>query len=551
MIFGLDELIHRIQTDQHQRQHNKIDEFLSMYIIHPNDIDQERSLIELSGDFLYSQLLLNCLIKMTPTMNDKNELISLFKQYYQKNSLPLNMIQEFEREYSSDRALWWYTRDIFLYQMLNEALRMQNIHLLFLFRFIIRDIEQQLEKTKCSSPIRVYRAQLMSNEEVQMLKDSLGEFIAINSFFSTSLNRELALFYLADSGISNLVERVLFEIDADPQLDNIKPFSNITAYSHFPNEEEILFMVGSIFQIINIDRDQDGVLIVRMKLCSNNDHHLKTLFQHMEKEYMDRETTLLNFARLLEDMGKLDDAEKYYRRSLNELPGNYGDIAYYYDGLGNVAQKKGEYESSLKWHNKSLQIKMRTLKPDDSSIGSSHLSIGNVYQEKKDYTNALKSYEKALMIYNQTFDENYLNSAICMDNIGNNYRRKNEYSKALKLYQEALLIREKHLPADHVNLGRSHKNIGNTYADLCHYDLALKNLNVSLKIYKKCRPSQHPSIASTLANIGLVYEDKNDLRQALSYFNKAAEIYRHSLISTHPDVIQIEDDIQRVSSKLT
>jgi hypothetical protein len=50
------------------------------------------------------------------------------------------MIDEFEMDYSSENALWWYSRDSFLYGMLNKALRTQDIDTLFLFRFFIRDI---------------------------------------------------------------------------------------------------------------------------------------------------------------------------------------------------------------------------------------------------------------------------------------------------------------------------------------------------------------------------------------------------------------------------
>jgi hypothetical protein len=52
----------------------------------------------------------------------------------------------------------------------------------------------------------------MSKDEIQMLKDTVGEFISINSFFSTSLNRDLAIFYLTDSSFSNNLERVFFQI---------------------------------------------------------------------------------------------------------------------------------------------------------------------------------------------------------------------------------------------------------------------------------------------------------------------------------------------------
>jgi len=50
----------------------------------------------------------------------------------------------------------------------------------------------------------------MSKDEIEMLKMSIGEFISINSFFSTSLNRDLATFYLTDSNSFHDLERVFF-----------------------------------------------------------------------------------------------------------------------------------------------------------------------------------------------------------------------------------------------------------------------------------------------------------------------------------------------------
>jgi hypothetical protein len=42
-------------------------------------------------------------------------------------------------------------------------------------------------------------------------------------------------------------------------------------------------MIGSIFRLVNVDRDKDRILTVRMKLGSLNDHHLKTVSQHIQK----------------------------------------------------------------------------------------------------------------------------------------------------------------------------------------------------------------------------------------------------------------------------
>lgn len=553
MIVILDELIEQIQNDQNQRENYKIDEPFSIYIIHSNsnETNLERSAHELGGDFLNAQLLIDCLINITPTINDKNELITFWKQSYHDKPTTLNIINEFEKEYTSDRALWWYTRNSFLYEMLNKALRRQDIHLLYLCRFIIHDIEKLLEKYKCSTPIRVYRTQLLSNEEVQMLKDSLGDYISIKSFFSTTLERDLARFYGTSSCISNDLECIHFEIDADPQLNNIKPFSHIASFSHFPCEEEVLFMSGSIFRIVNIDRDKDGMLIIHMRLCSPNDHSLKPLVQQMQKKYKGRKTTLLDLANILMYMGNSNDAEKYYHRCLNEYSDNNEYVASCYHGLGSVAKKKGDYQLSLEYHNKSLAIKMQILNPDNSEIANSHNSIGTVYKALKDYQSALQSYEEALVIYMQAFDDDHVDVAKCQTNIGNIYYDQCKYLDALDFYKQALAIREKRLTADHPRLGCTHVHIGNVYKNLDHDDLALSHYNLSLKIFKKSRSSQHPSIATTMKSIGLIYENKNDLEQALSFLKKAANIYKCSLSADHQDIIQIEQDIQRIVSKMS
>jgi tetratricopeptide (TPR) repeat protein len=83
-----------------------------------------------------------------------------------------------------------------------------------------------------------------------------------------------------------------------------------------------------------------------------------------------------------------------------------------------VAREMGDYESSLRWHNKALEIKIRKLQPDNPSIAENLNSIGHVFEKKKDYERALESYEKALMIYRQRFDENHPKVAASAGQLG-------------------------------------------------------------------------------------------------------------------------------------
>ncbi|CAF1200358.1 unnamed protein product [Didymodactylos carnosus] len=206
---------------------------------------------------------------------DKDELILMCQKEYKDNKAELKILREVEKDYVADQSLWWYTQESFLYRLMNKALRVQNIDLLFLFRFFMRDIRKQLEQHRCSSSVRLYHDQLISNEELQTPKDSIGQLISVNSFLSTSISRQLALSFLELSTISDDLQRVLFEIDADPRLSGIKQFANITSFSYFPGEDEVLMMSGSIFRLVNIHRDDGRVWIIQMTLCDDNDHDLK------------------------------------------------------------------------------------------------------------------------------------------------------------------------------------------------------------------------------------------------------------------------------------
>ena len=108
-----------------------------------------------------------------------------------------------------------------LYKTLNAALSTQNIHMIFLFRSFISDIHRQLQRYKAKHSLRIYRSQMISNAELETLKQCLGQFIYINSFFSTSTDYWKALSFLDISDVSNDLERVLFEIETDPRMVTI------------------------------------------------------------------------------------------------------------------------------------------------------------------------------------------------------------------------------------------------------------------------------------------------------------------------------------------
>lgn len=542
-------LVARIRAAQSRRHPDKGDESL-IFNVFNTVADIERSTTGLNGQFVHWQLLIHCLLHMRSIPSDKDELISSAKKQYQDDSNQLAIVREFEENYSPDRCLQWYTRESFLYWQLNKALRSRDIDSLYIFRFLTRDIHHQLEKYQYASPIRIYRGQLMSSEELQALKDSIGQLISMNSFISTSADRRLALSFLYSSTKSDTVERVLFEIDANPHLDGIKPFADISSLSYFPAESEILLMLGSIFRLVKIDSTEKGISIIQLTLCSNSDPSLQAVLDHMKNEYGHGETTTLSFGMVLGEMGKLDEAERYFRRLLNELSPDHADIAACYHNLGDVLARKGEYQSSIQCHRQSLETMFQTMDSNDPQIGTCFNSIATVQVAMGSYTQALESFSKAFEIWKRAFGEDHPNVALCLSNMAGIYQMHEKYSEALDYLQKALAIRQNHLPADHPQIADTHNNIGLLNSSLDRPDLALEHYKLSMKIKQKSLPPQHPDIAMTLTNLSLLYEEKGDFQQALSYLEQSASIFHQTLHPTHPTILHVERLIQRVSSKL-
>ncbi len=550
MIIKLDDLVNQIKVDQ--KSQVKLEEPFLMNIFAIND-NPDQSTTGLNGHFVHSLLLIDVLIRMKSIESDKQQLITLCKNKYKDNNTQLALVREFENEYTPQKALWWYTRDSFLYRMLNKSLRVQNIDLLFLFRFVIADIYHHLKRNQCQSSVRVYRGQTISNEELDTLRRSIGDFISINSFFSTSLNRHKALRFVNSCDISNGLHRVLFVIDANPHVVTSKPFADISSMSDFGNECEVLFMIGCIFRLTNIHRNNnEQIWEIRIELCGDNQHALKKLFDHMKKEYGggNNEVNLRSVGDVLREMGKYDLAEKMYRRLLKELPSNDPLLSRLYRSLGLVTQDKGAYDDSLQWFHKSLEIDMRRDSSNYANIGNLYNSIAESHRLKGDNNTAMKYYNKAVKLFQHAHDENHQTMALVYNNTAIIYYQEKKYSEALNFYEKSLTIRYKHLPRDHPDIAASYSNIGNVYFSLGQYDRAMQHYEESLKMHLKSLPSQHPDIAVCYGNIALVYERKHEWKQALIYYQKAGTIYCSSLPAQHPDVIQIKKDIQRISSNL-
>ncbi|CAF2739873.1 unnamed protein product [Rotaria sp. Silwood2] len=465
-----------------------------------------------NATFMWFQLFIEVLLRMHHKSSDRKELIDICKKSYAGNHKQMEIINEFEQKYNAEKAIWWYTRDSCFYRMMNKALRVQKYDTLFAFRFFITDIAKQLKheyenfiRTNVNrSIIRVYRGQLISIEELELMKNNIGEFLSMNSFLSTSRNRSTALEFTRISRRRDNMRAILFEIEIDPRL-RTKAFAAVDQISYFEQENEILIMLGALFCIRKVIEDeQDNIWVVHVSLASEDDYHLKEIFSHMKGKIGD-DTNLDSLGKLLLRMDENEQARKCYRRMLEETQLAVGDAQL---GLGWASLRCKNYDESLEHFEESLLIRQRILGENHPSVGESYSFLGEVY------------------------------------------RIEHKYEKALIDLTKAMKIQENSLPADSLDLAATYDTIANTYISLEKYDIALEYFNKTLKIRQAKLPSDHPQIAAIYNNIGWLYECEENYTKALDCYQKALEISRKTLPPTHHHVTGTEKSIRTLKKKM-
>jgi tetratricopeptide (TPR) repeat protein len=505
---NIDKLIRKVSEDQGNRA--KLEESASISVIsHDSQSLEERNTI-----YMWFQLYIEVILRMHHKISDRKELYELCKTACQGNDSELEIINEFEKNYKSENAIWWYTRESCLYRMLNKALRFQHFDTLFIFRFLITDIAKQIKTEyekfirtrKTDQNIIVYRGQSIGNGELELMKNNVGEFLSMNSFFSTTLNRSIAIRFINSLPTDNDVQqRVLFEITINPQLQT-KPFANVTNMSSFKREDEILIMLGAFFKIDRIHHDEKNQMwITYLSLADESDYRLKDTFAHM-KEKIGEETNLASLGKILFEMGEYDQVDKCYQHMM--------------------------YHAQF-----------------DLSVANSGLSKAAL--GKQNFTKAAQYEEEALKIKSSILSKNHRDLAISYSRLGDIYCKQNDHSQALQYLKKAMRIQEKLLPSDPLILAKTYNRIAVTSVDLNDYTLALKYYNKALKIRQANLPANDKSIASVYHNIGKLYHKQEQFTQALQYYNDALEIYKLILPPKHPSIIQIEKDIQNLKLQTT
>ncbi|CAF0890568.1 unnamed protein product [Adineta ricciae] len=489
------------------KQHNQ--DSIAMSFVTVRGEGSNANLNQLEPSFMYTQIFKKILLEMEHDKQAIKDLANYCRRRFQGNFAEQSVIDEFERNYCPDKAIWWYTRECFTYKMLNQALRTLDGEVIINMGFFLHDLHkqiQQLHQEQVSNyeqkPFVVYRGQGLCKTDFDQLSKTVGGLLSFNNFLSTSIKPQKSLeFTYSALGDPDKVG-VLFVITIDPNIP-ATPFASIGDFSHFKDEAEILFSMHSVFRVRTIREVGDKSKLyheVQLQLTADDDPQLRVLTDRIESEVRGS-TGWKRLGNLLLRLGQLDKAEELYTVLL-EQTSDKNDRALYYHQLGCLKDDQGDYKMAIEYYEKALEIREKSLPSNHPSLATSYNNIGLVY-----------------------------------DNMG-------EYSKALSFYEKALEIKEKSLPSNHPSLATSYSNIGGVYVNMEEYSKALSFYEKDLAICEKTLPSNHPDLATSYNNIGTVYYNTKDYSKALTYFERALDIRQRALPANHPHIKTVRESIE-------
>ncbi|CAF3527703.1 unnamed protein product [Rotaria sordida] len=562
VLADLDELKRHLQSS-----HTNISDHSITSEVPPTTDAPKRTIVhiettyELDCSYMISDTCFDCFARMKTQLIGKDDFITLCRAALQKSENFLPILLEFQEGYHSDQAIFWLYRDPFFHVLIENMFKLADIDSMLSCQFFIHDIHKQLEQHKCTSTIEVYKGEVMLKEMFQQLNNFNGKVIAMKSFFLTNSDRNTALSCISNISLSNEYQRILFIIEANPQIENVKLFAKISSLINNKDSNDVLFMIGSLFKITEIQNEQDGIINIKMSLCGNDSENAsKAMFDQLKYKYMDsnQEIGAIGFGQLLFEIGHSilnasisDRGEKYIDSYANKLPNDDPDRLRCYDALGSLDLLTGNFESSLNWFKKSFDIKKEKLQPNDPNLIESYQNMALVYLNKKDFTQALDYFMQLVTILKQLYGDNYFNLTVCYTQIANIHENEQRFSEALSYYHQALAIMAKYSYDDAQNFAIIYNNLGKVYTLFGNYHLALGFYKTSLEMKLKYLSPVHPSIAITYKNIGLVYGSMNDVQQTRENLEKALDIYRQLYTPDVSCVTEIEEIIQNLPTAST
>lgn len=340
-------------------------------------------------------------------------------------------------------------------------------------------------------------------------------------------------------GASGKSTPVLFDI-VTPSRITSSAFAFIDVLSEMSGENECLFSIPTVFRIVKITEQINGIWRVSLELTNDDDPQLNRLTdcfrdgipgfaatgmerlalllarmgRFTEGQYLlkklresiidDREPTVMhtdhlvrkNIENLQKQKMSLEFSKRVLEHCLLKLPADALLTAHAYKTVACILlNDRIDLDLALDYFQRAIEIELKQTCPNQESIAQLHIEMGLVYEKQTIRSEALGSYKKALQICDSYLPPIHPQRANVHSYMGEFYLKAHEYSDALLHLDESLQIYQRsHVPNDH-KIGIKHLHLSVVYQSLGNYDQAVTHARRATDIFSA---GNHPSHIQSL-----------------------------------------------------
>jgi CHAT domain-containing protein/uncharacterized protein YxeA len=247
------------------------------------------------------------------------------------------------------------------------------------------------------------------------------------------------------------------------------------------------------------------------------------------------------------NLTRFDDAYAEFRRvmaNFDEIKQKKPDfvpdsmlVADAYEGFGRFySNKNSQFDSALVWHQRALDIRLRTVGERHAKTALSYYFIGLCYRGIKldsaqiamgqnNIVLEAEYLEKALRIQKAVLDSTHAQLADTYQALGDyNYDVLSAYLTGHEYHQKALWVRERRFKEGHPSTALTYLNLAKYNRVISEYALELTYLEKALQLQESIFGLDHKDVGTTLYALADRYRMSGDIERALSYFERAEKI---------------------------
>ncbi|CAF4470528.1 unnamed protein product [Rotaria sp. Silwood2] len=388
------------------------------------------------------------------------------------------------------------------------------------------------------SSFRVYRGSKLSREEVENLR--VGALVATNDPITGISPSE---------GRQDQQQYILFEINVNLLETPDLVIADVSDESVAPQENEILFGLGTTFAVQQINYDDEHCVWHIELILSSEVNHINEQYKKYIHDRLQECDATMFFGNCLGDiLGDYSAAMRFFHRQLRIKPIDdpYRPNTLYH--LARVYRCMGLYSQAVNYFRRAMLLQRRRLPQSGYAYAQTISGLAMLYSETGRTKQSIDLQTKAVQIFRTYLSEDHVQMAIVYNRLAYVCYQEKQYERAQSLLSVTMSVLKNKGPLNYTGYATSLDLMGTVKWAIGMKHEAAEYLTDALKMRESFLTEEHPLVARTCYTLAKLYaEMPQGHSAAMSYALRALRIREAKLTKNHRELILSLDLVHQLT----